>query len=111
MTVTVPEVGRSRPATMLAKLVLPEPDGPVTATVSLRATDKDTFSSASTRSPPLSKARVTADKTTADSASAFRCSNSVSSGRSWAGHDFQLSVTYLAQPPQIRLCPRNLGLQ
>jgi hypothetical protein len=51
-TVTVPRVGRSRPATRLSSVDLPLPDGPMTATASPAAISSRTPSSAGL--PPLS---------------------------------------------------------
>src|SRR5579875_1612696 len=43
---TRPSVGASRQPRMLSKVLLPEPDGPITATHSPREIDKDTLLSA-----------------------------------------------------------------
>ena len=49
---TSPPLKRSRPARQLSSVVLPEPDGPTTATISPRATSRSTPRSASTTAAP-----------------------------------------------------------
>lgn len=41
-TLIVPDVGRSKPEIRFRRVVLPEPDGPVTATASARSTERST---------------------------------------------------------------------
>ena len=50
-TSTVPVVGRRMPATSLSRVDLPEPLGPITATVSPRATSRSTSASAMNPEP------------------------------------------------------------
>ena len=50
-TMTVPPVGRSRPATRLSRVDLPLPDGPITATDSPAASSRLTWSTAAGPSP------------------------------------------------------------
>ena len=50
-TVTVPRVGRRKPATMFKSVVLPQPDGPSTATISPAPIVSETRSSACTLPP------------------------------------------------------------
>ena len=69
-TDTVPAVGRSIAPMRLSSVVLPEPDGPVTATNSPGAIARSTPSSATTR--PSSNVRVTPAKRTSASLTAQR---------------------------------------
>ena len=50
---TSPAVGRSSPASMCMSVDLPDPDGPMTATSSPRATESETERTASTTASPL----------------------------------------------------------
>ncbi|MCY1381031.1 hypothetical protein D9M69_689010 [compost metagenome] len=61
-TRTLPAEGNSRPAAILIKVVLPQPEGPTMETNSLSPTSKLTSSSARKRSPPRLKVRCTRSK-------------------------------------------------
>ena len=56
---TVPDVGRSRSATRLSSVDLPQPDAPSRHTNSPRPTDSEMSSRAVTESPPLPNTLVT----------------------------------------------------
>ena len=56
-TITLPEVGTSNPATSLRIVVLPQPDGPTTATISRASTTRSTLSSATNGDWPRTDAK------------------------------------------------------
>ncbi len=61
---TLPAVGRSRPAAQWRNVLLPDPDGPITAVNDPRANPKETSRRAATLVPPLPYILLTDDSRT-----------------------------------------------